>query len=165
MTSGNPYGGSGSTRGPLEIPSSNNGLNAFLEEIAKEFGIPDYFEHDKGDFPARVHGYIGGNSVRAFSYFAQNFLRTLPKEEGAKLLKEYGLHIPQEEKSKVTEYLNKMGYVPNQSPQQDEAVVEGMTANQAISPQLTNNFVHGSNLSGAQMAEQNRQQQQGNQLH
>lgn len=98
----------------IEVPGARSGLDAFLTEIAKEFGIPDYFQRDQGDFPARIHGYIGGNSVRAFAYFAQNFLRSLPPEQGAALLKQYGLHIPEEEKQRVRDYLQKMGYKPNQ---------------------------------------------------
>lgn len=129
--------GGNTNRDGIEIPEARSGLDAFLTEIAREFGIPDYFQRDRGDFPARIHGYIGGNSVRAFAYFAQNFLRSLQPEQGAALLKQYGLHIPEEEKKRVREYLTKMGYKPIAAP----VVIEATSSPQQIDSQALANQV------------------------
>lgn len=137
----------GNNNREIQINSARNALDVFLEEIASELGIPNYFETDQGDYPARVHGYVGGNSVRAFSTFAQNMLRSLPEEQGVEMIKKYGLTIPQEEKDRVHQYLEKMG---------KPAVVRGRRGETGVAmmPSSVASQISSSLVQNAQSAEQ-----------
>jgi hypothetical protein len=61
-------------RNALVVPGVDQYLNQFKLEIAKELGIQDYDNIDKGALPARVHGMIGGTMTKRLIEMGQQML-------------------------------------------------------------------------------------------
>lgn len=60
----------------VEVPKSRQALDRLKTEVANELGIPNYDTVDKGELPARVHGYIGGNMVKKMIEYAEKNMAT-----------------------------------------------------------------------------------------
>lgn len=46
------------------IPEAKSGLNKFKVEVARELGIDNYDQIDKGNLTSRQNGYVGGTMVK-----------------------------------------------------------------------------------------------------
>ena len=56
------------------IPQSASALDQMKFEIASELGIPNYSSMDKGDLPARVNGYVGGNITKRLVALGEQYM-------------------------------------------------------------------------------------------
>lgn len=61
-------------RNALVVPGAEQYLENFKNEIARELGIENYNEIDKGALPARVHGMIGGTMTKRLIEMGQQML-------------------------------------------------------------------------------------------
>ncbi|MDO4541789.1 MAG: alpha/beta-type small acid-soluble spore protein [Bacillota bacterium] len=49
-------------------------MNRFKFEVAREIGLPDYENIDKGSLSSRDNGYVGGNMTKKMVAFAEDAL-------------------------------------------------------------------------------------------
>lgn len=57
-------------RTPMK-PEATSAMKQFKTEVAKELGINDYENMDKGNLSSRENGYVGGNMTRKMVSFAE----------------------------------------------------------------------------------------------
>ncbi|KMT21465.1 alpha/beta-type small acid-soluble spore protein [Clostridium cylindrosporum] len=53
-----------SNRNRVLIPEAKSGLDQFKIEVARELGIENYDQIDKGNLTSRQNGYVGGTMVK-----------------------------------------------------------------------------------------------------
>lgn len=56
------------------VPEARQALDELKLEIAKELGVENYDNIDKGNLPSRVNGYVGGYMVKRLVENAQKQL-------------------------------------------------------------------------------------------
>lgn len=88
--------------------SSKTGFDAFKEEVASKLGVPEFYTKDKGDYPSRVNGYVGGNSVRSLQHLAREYLSSITPEEAHKIMDQFGLDVLQADIDNTHKYMDKM---------------------------------------------------------
>jgi len=59
------------SRNQIIVPEAREALNQMKLEIARELGMPNYDEIDKGELPSRQNGYVGGFMTKRLVEMAQ----------------------------------------------------------------------------------------------
>lgn len=90
-----------------ENTQPQNGFDVFKQEVATKLGVPEFYSHDKGEYPSRINGFIGGNSVRSLQHLAREYLMSITPEVAKEFIDKYGLDVIQSDIDKTQEYLNK----------------------------------------------------------
>jgi hypothetical protein len=83
-------------RNALVVPGVDQYLNQFKLEIAKELGIQDYDNIDKGALPARVHGMIGGTMTKRLIEMGQQALANQDMNQSNLDYKDYTRQMQEE---------------------------------------------------------------------
>ena len=91
----------------MDQQTNRTGFDAFKSAVVSKLGVPDYYSHDKGDYPARVNGFVGGNSVRSLQHLAHEYLNSISEAEGQSMIDKFGLDVLESDIEKTHQYMQR----------------------------------------------------------